>query len=136
VGPDDAPLVTLRGSHDDPHRYYSWMSRPDLPPNPMYRPWDELLARTTAPDAEFQTWTLRAGDCLVMHPKLIHSSEPWRRTTPGRRLSFSTRWLGDDAIWNPDPFTFQPAPLADHPAMRAGGPPPDELFPVIWRRAA
>jgi hypothetical protein len=47
---------------------------------------------------------------------------------------FSTRWLGDDAIWNPDPFTFQLVPLARHPAMRAGAPPPDELFPVVWRR--
>lgn len=130
---DDAPLITLRGSHTDPHRYYSWMSPPGLPTTEQYHDWSELLAKATAPGAEHQVWTVKAGDCLLMHPKIIHSSAPRKATAPGRRISFSTRWLGDDAIWAPDAYTFLPAPLAAHPSMRHGAAPPDELFPVVWR---
>jgi len=136
VDMDNAPLRTVLGSHIGHSRYDSPFFPPDLPRPAVYRPWQELLDRAAAPDARVRAWTMRAGDCLVVHPAVIHSSLP-RRAAAGRRLAFSTRWLGDDVIWAPDALT---APLTksltDHPLMTRGGPPPDALFPVVWPRAA
>lgn len=136
VGPEDAPLVTVRGSHTDPWRYYSPMSPPGLPVTDEYHDWQELLARPAAPGAQLDTWTVRAGDALVMHSKLIHSSQPRRAAGPGRRVSFSTRWLGDDCLWAPDPYTFRIESLDSDPRMRHGAPPPDVLFPTLWSAAS
>lgn len=132
VGPEDAPLVTVRGSHTDPWRYYSPMSPPGLQTNEQYHPWDELMAKATSADSQRDTWCVRRGDALLMHSKLIHSSLPRRSTKPGRRVSFSTRWLGEDAIWAPDPYTFAIERLLRDPLMKAGSAPPDALFPPIW----
>jgi hypothetical protein len=136
VAADDAPLQTLRGSHTDPWRYYSPMSPPGLPVTDEYHAWDELLAKATAPGAPVDTWTVHAGDALVMHSKLIHCSQPRRSARPGRRVSFSTRWLGDDCTWSPDAYSFPVPVLEENPLMRQGQPPPDTLFPPLWRAAA
>ena len=133
VGIEDAPLQTLLGSHDEPHRYYSWLSPPGLGTNSMYRPWQELLDKVAAPDAPIKAWTMRAGDCLLMHPKLIHSSLPRSSTKRGRRLALSTRWLGDDAIWAPDAYTPMCEYLSREADMVHGHAPSERLFPVVWR---
>ena len=136
VGADDAPLVTVRGSHLDPHRYYSPMSPPGLAISDEYHAWDELLAKAQSPASIRDVWTVRAGDALLMHSKIIHSSQPRKATVPGRRLAFSTRWLGDDAVWAPDPYTFPIEKLLRDPLMKAGSAPPESLFPVIWSAPA
>jgi hypothetical protein len=136
VDMDNAPLLTLVGSHRGHQRYHSWMSPKDVTPPPEYRPWQELLDRTTAADAEIKAWTLEQGDCLVVHPGTIHASLP-RRASAGRRFAFSTRWLGDDVAWKPDPLTEPMTSwMRNHPSMRFGAPPPDDLFPAVWRRGA
>ena len=134
VGPDDAPLRTLLGSHRDLHRYYSWLSPAGLECNAMYHPWQELLDKVAAPGAKIATWEVKAGDCLVMHPKMIHSSLPRTTAQPGRRLSFSTRWLGDDAIFAPDAFTPSGDMVGGRCDMIVNAPPSNEAFPVIWRK--
>lgn len=134
VDMDNAPLRTLVGSHLGHQRYYSWMSPQGVSPPPIYRPWDELMARATAADANVKCWPLKQGDCLLVHPGTIHSSLP-RRAGAGRRLAFSTRWLGDDVLWQPDVLTARLTDtLTDHPSMKKDGPPPDHFFPVVWRR--
>jgi ectoine hydroxylase-related dioxygenase (phytanoyl-CoA dioxygenase family) len=94
------------------------------------------MAKATDPGATRDVWTVRAGDALVMHSKLIHCSRPRTNPRPGRRVSFSTRWLGDDATWAPDAYTFRIEKLLADPRMIPGRAPPEELFPVVWRRAA
>jgi ectoine hydroxylase-related dioxygenase (phytanoyl-CoA dioxygenase family) len=136
VGADDAPLVTLRGSHLDPWRYYSPMSPPGLAVTDEYHAWEELLAKPQSPNAVLDRWIVSAGDALVMHPKLIHSSESTPPHSGGRRVSFSTRWLGDDAIWAPDPYTFRIEVLLADARMRHGEPPPTSLFPIVWAACA
>ena len=132
IGADDAPLVTVRGSHKDPWRYYSPMSRPGLPVTEQYHAWDELMAKATAPDAPRDVWCMAAGDALLLHSKLIHSSLARRSAAAGRRVSFSTRWLGEDAIWAPDDYTFAIERLLRDPLMKPGSPPPETLFPIVW----
>ncbi|MCS6987577.1 MAG: phytanoyl-CoA dioxygenase family protein [Sphingomonadaceae bacterium] len=130
VGPEDAPLLTLAGSNHDRWRYHSPLSRQDVR-LPGYRPWDELLARATAPDADIRVWTARAGDALLIHPRTIHASRAAGRGR--RRVAFTTRWLGSDVVWAPDALSVHVAGLSDHPAMVPGAPPPDALFPVLWQ---
>ncbi len=134
VPEDNAPMRTLCGSHLDPHRYHSPMSRQDIATPPGYRPWSELLERTVAADAPIRVWPARAGDAMLIHPKTIHASLPRSSAAPGRRLAFTTRWLGNDVTWEPDAMAVRIPALDNHPLMQRGRPPPDELFPVRWPR--
>jgi ectoine hydroxylase-related dioxygenase (phytanoyl-CoA dioxygenase family) len=132
VAPDNAPLLTLRGSNNDPFRYHSPLSRQDMA-LPGYHPWPQLVERCAAPDAAIQTWPARAGDALLIHPKTIHASLPRTAGLPGRRIAFTTRWIGSDVVWAPDAFSAVIRHLADHPQMAVGAPPPESLFPKLWR---
>jgi ectoine hydroxylase-related dioxygenase (phytanoyl-CoA dioxygenase family) len=133
VGMEDAPLQTLIGSHAEPHRYYSWLSPPGLGTNEMYHPWQELLDKVAAPGAPIKAWTMRAGDCLLIHSKTIHNSLPRTTSRPGRRLALSTRWLGDDAIWAPDAYTPMGEYLSGEVDMVHGQAPSTRVFPIQWR---
>lgn len=135
VDEDNSPLITLTGSHRDKHRYYSTFSPQGQSIPPGFHPWQELLDRATAPDALIETWTARRGDVLLIHPKTIHASLPRRSPVEGRRLAFTVRWVGSDVVWRPTPIT-RLAPFDDNPLMREGEPPPEALFPVVWRREA
>ncbi|WP_448581488.1 phytanoyl-CoA dioxygenase family protein [Thermaurantiacus sp.] len=135
VDEDNAPLLTLAGSNRDPFRYHSPLSRQDVA-LPGYRPWAELLARVEAPDADIRVWPARAGDCLLIHPRTIHGSRAQAPGRTDRRVAFTTRWLGSDVVWAPDALSVTVAGLSDHPAMQVGAPPPDSLFPIVWRAPA
>jgi len=135
VDADNSPLVTLAGSHRDTVRWHSPFLPADIERPAEYRPWSELLARVHAPDADLRTWTARAGDVLVIHPRTIHGAPPRRAGVVERRLAFSVRWLGSDVLWQPNALTFGLAPFDRHPLMRRDAPPPEELFPIVWRRA-
>jgi ectoine hydroxylase-related dioxygenase (phytanoyl-CoA dioxygenase family) len=132
VAENNAPMLTLRGSNRDPFRYHSPLSRQDMT-LPGYRPWAELEARCAAPDAPVSVWPARAGDALLIHPKTIHASRPRAPGLPGRRIAFTTRWVGSDVVWAPDPFSAVIRELASHPDMVPGQPPPESLFPPLWR---
>lgn len=134
VDENNAPLLTLAGSNRDGWRYHSPLSRQDVR-LPGYRPWSELLARVEAPDADIRVWPARAGDALLIHPRTIHASRPQAPGRRGTRIAFTTRWLGSDVIWAPDALSVTVRGLSDHPAMVEGAPPPEALFPVLWRRA-
>jgi ectoine hydroxylase-related dioxygenase (phytanoyl-CoA dioxygenase family) len=99
----------------------------------MYHPWQELLDKVAAPGAPIKAWTMRAGDCLLMHAKTIHSSLPRTTTRPGRRLALSTRWLGDDVVWAPDAYTPMNEFLLREHDMVHGQAPSTRLFPIQWQ---
>ena len=134
VDETNAPLITLPGSHKDSHRYHSPFSPQDVQRPPNCRPWSELLARTEAPDADIHTWTVKAGDILIIHPKTIHASLPRTGDAAGRRLAFTVRFIGSDVVWDPTPLTML-SPFDTHPMMERGQPPPEALFPIVWRRS-
>jgi ectoine hydroxylase-related dioxygenase (phytanoyl-CoA dioxygenase family) len=150
VAEENAPVVTVLRSHEGSIRYTH--AEGELPPG--YRPYQELLDIATAPDAPNRAWTMRAGDCLVMHMATIHSSMP-RAKGAARRVAYSQRWLGDDVIYQPNEITrtLDPALTPDdfedaqvHDGVRfsfvndeviemtLGGPPPDGSFPITWQR--
>ena len=133
VDENNSPLITLAGSHRDKYRYHSPFSPQDVELPPGYRPWSELLDRAQAPDADVRVWTTKAGDILVNHVKTIHAALPRKSDDGGRRLAFTVRFIGDDVVWNPNPLTTM-SPFDSSPLMERGKPPPEELFPVVWRR--
>lgn len=135
VQDDNGPLTTVRGTHTGDGRYYSTFFPEDQTPPDGYRPWQELMDQAEDPNADIQTWTMQRGDCLFMHPTTIHGSKPREASTGKPRLAFSTRWLGDDVVWKPDPLTERMTErLNDHPAMTFNAPPPDSVIPVRWPR--
>ena len=91
----------------------------------------------TLPDIEAEresrtilSWDLEPGDCIVFHMRTLHGA-PATAQLKTRRRGFSTRWLGDDAVfatraWKTSP-PFPEVQLSDGAAME------HELFPVLWR---
>lgn len=133
VGPDDSPLQTLAGSHRDVYRYHSTFFPREVERPADYRPWNELLARVHSESADIRTWTARAGDVLLIHPRTIHGAPARSATRAGRRLAFTLRWIGSDVVWRPNALTFGLAPFDRDPRMQRGAPPPETVFPVVWR---
>lgn len=128
---ENAPLVTLAGSHRDPWRYQSPMSNPDAFET-EHIPWSHLERRVSAPNAKRKVWPCAMGDILLIHPKTIHASLPRTANYLGRRVALTTRWLGDDVIWRPNTLSISIPSIESTGLMRVGEPPPDELFPIIW----
>lgn len=137
VDESNAPMLTLAGSNHDTWRYHSPISPPVDEVPPGYRPWDELLARAAAPDAPIRVWPCKAGDVLLIHPRTIHASRPRLEGAQNeRRVAFTLRWMGSDVVWDPDALSIKPAPLMASGRMEVGKPPPDDLFPIVWRATA
>lgn len=133
VDEGNSPLITLAGSHKDEYRYHSPYSPQDVDVPDNFRPWSDLIDQAEAPDADIRTWTADAGDILLIHPKTIHAALPRTTQDSGRRLAFTVRWIGSDVVWDPTPVTMT-APFDTHSLMERGKPPPEELFPIVWRR--
>ncbi|MEM7569735.1 MAG: phytanoyl-CoA dioxygenase family protein [Pseudomonadota bacterium] len=136
VEEDNAPLLTLKGSNKDEHRYHSTFSPQDVERPANFRPWSDLQERVNAPGAPIQSWPAKAGDVLVIHPKTIHGSAKRTSTQPGRRLAFSSRWIGDDIRYQPTPLSLSLALKDGGAEPVVGAPLPEDSFPITWRRAA
>jgi ectoine hydroxylase-related dioxygenase (phytanoyl-CoA dioxygenase family) len=104
VDEDRSPLKYIKGSHKRPELYPpSGEHRAPMPPGYASPPdWDGLLATGAA---ELLTWRMNAGDALLMHQKVVHST-PNNRSKEGERISIITRWIGEDARWQRDAFSM------------------------------
>jgi len=130
---ENAPIVTLAGSNRDPWRYHSPMS--DQSAFELeHIPWSHLERRVADPDAPRRVWPCAMGDILLIHPKTIHASLPRTAQYAGQRIALTTRWLGDDVVWQPNRLTIRIPSIESTGLMKAGAPPPDELFPKVWPR--
>ena len=91
--------------------------------------------RRGEPGLRFLTWDMQAGDCLVFSALTVHGSGGNTAMTH-RRAALSTRWLGDDAVWDPRPATatyyYEPEGVGLQPGDPVGG----RHFPEMWRREA
>ncbi|MFM8516989.1 MAG: phytanoyl-CoA dioxygenase family protein [Nevskiaceae bacterium] len=130
---DNAPMVTLTGSNRDPWRYHSPMS--DATAFELeHIPWSHLERRVADPKTPRQVWPCAAGDILLIHPKTIHASLPRTAQYAGQRIALTTRWLGDDVVWQPNTLTIRIPSIESTGLMKPGAPAPDELFPKVWPR--
>ena len=81
---------------------------------------------------DIASWDIRVGDCLLFNTRIMHSSRGNHSKTQ-RRVAYSTRWIGDDAIFEPkrgfqDPITYP----------EDGFPAGEKLsrsarFPLLWK---
>lgn len=80
---------------------------------------------------EFLSFATNAGDALIFNTAIVHTSHG--NASPNRRrLALSTRWLGDDARWDPRPGT-DPIVTQDDVALAPGALATDNnTFPRIW----
>ncbi|MSP83874.1 MAG: phytanoyl-CoA dioxygenase [Alphaproteobacteria bacterium] len=90
-----------------------------------------------APDVESErerhrilSWDVMPGDCIVFHMRSLHRAPATAHLTT-RRRAFSTRWIGDDAIYAVRPGKMYPDVPEPRPAPGQPFDHPD--FPVVWR---
>lgn len=132
VGLDNAPLVAYLGSQRDTSvMYRSILQKPGLPLLPGYREHSEIEDYLQRGGFEKKVFPAEKGDVIILHPYTIHGSLARAPRTPGMRIGFSTRWLGDDVRWMPSVYCEVEA--SSHPyAIPEAAPPPEDLFPVVW----
>ncbi|MCU0758982.1 MAG: phytanoyl-CoA dioxygenase family protein [Steroidobacteraceae bacterium] len=133
VGPDDAPLQTVPGSHRDPRMFRPVFGREGVPLPPGYAELEEIVRAVRDPATPIRTWEVEAGDALMIHPFCWHASLP-NTGRGGARIGFSSRWLGDDVTWQKREMTFD---YPDDPRfrdVRQGEAAPLEGFPYVWPR--
>lgn len=104
VDEDRSPLVFVKGSHKSQTLYPpSTEASQTLPPGYAQHPdWDAMVARG---DAQKVWWKMQAGDAVLMHQNVIHST-PNNRSKDGERISIITRWIGEDVRWKLDAFSM------------------------------
>ena len=83
-------------------------------------------------DYEFLSFETRAGDAVIFNTAIAHTSHG-NHSPDQRRLALSTRWLGDDARWDPrlgtDPIVTQ-----DDVTLKPGDFATDDAaFPIVWQ---
>lgn len=123
-------LDVISGSHrlDYPHWLFSpnarQMERPaDRPKHP-----DEAELHAD-PNNNFQSWDMKVGDMLVVHPWTLHHSAG--NTAPDWRLALSVRVFGDDIRWKPRPDCVNLAGVS-FDEMIEGENPAGPHFPLLW----
>ncbi len=133
VDMDNAPLITALGSHRNRlFMFRSPIQKPGWPLLPGYREPAGIPAYIAGNHFEIKAWPVRKGDLLVVCPYTIHGALA-RKTSAGSRIGFSSRWMGDDVRWRGT--IYNEVEASTHPSeLQAGQPPPDELFPVIYRQ--
>jgi ectoine hydroxylase-related dioxygenase (phytanoyl-CoA dioxygenase family) len=81
-------------------------------------------------DYDILSWDLAPGDCIVFHMRTLHGA-PGTQALKTRRRAFSTRWLGDDAVFAVRPGkTSPPFPEVKLPP---GAPMHHPSFPLVWQ---
>ena len=128
-------LEFVRGSHLD-GRYY----RPQVfnSNNDDNAAWIEQGEGDAVPDidagrGEFDivSYDMAAGDALIFSAWVLHGSSG-NDSTSAQRAAFSTRWLGDDAVWHPHTGA-DPTVTQEHVQIEPGQSPlDDQVFPQLW----
>ena len=80
---------------------------------------------------EILSWDLDLGDCIVFHFKTIHGGAG-NPSQYARRRAFSSRWIGDDAVFADRPGETSP-PFPELSSFRRGDVLDHPLFPVCWK---
>lgn len=127
--PRASSLELVAGSHLGPW----YMPRSFLDDQAKWFPEGSLAELPEIDDSHrILSWDLEPGDAVFFHMLSLHAAPGF--PGPGRRRVLSLRFLGDDAVHAPRPWTTSPPfpGLADE--LPAGGPMDHPLFPVLWSR--
>lgn len=125
--PRESSLEFVAGSH-----LLNKMFQPErFDKSPLY----ESSAYSPIPDIEDERdahdilgWELESGDAVAFHFLTLHGA-PGNRSNHVRRRAFSSRWLGDDAVYAVrEGSTSPPFP---HCRLRPGEPMQGDDFPLM-----
>ena len=78
-------------------------------------------------------WALEPGDAVFFHMLTLHGSAG--TNGPGRRRVLSLRFLGDDMVHAPRPWTTSPPFPGLTDELADGAPLEHPSFPVLWSRS-
>jgi hypothetical protein len=135
---DNAPLVIYAGSQHGldgkglNEMFRSSIQKPGLPLLPGYREHAEVLPYVAEGKFERRVLLAEKGDVIMLNPYTIHGSLD-RKREDGRRIGFSSRWMGSDVRWRPTIYN-EVEESCHIVRVPDGAPPPDEMFPVVWSR--
>ena len=133
--PRASTLELVAGSHRGPW----YMPRTFLDGEAKWFP-DGALAEL--PDIEgdperhpILAWELEPGDAVYFHMLMLHGAGGAPADGPRRRV-LSVRFLGDDMVHAPRPWTTSPPFPGLEDELADGAPLDHPLFPVLWERPA
>ena len=126
----DSSLEFIRGSH----RWGNYYAPKSF--NPAEE-WKHGSTGVEVPDIEADRsafdiigFDVQPGDALIFSSWILHGAPG--NAGRNRRAAFSTRWLGDDAVWQPH-ASSDPIVTQDHVTVKPGQyPADDDRFPVAW----
>jgi ectoine hydroxylase-related dioxygenase (phytanoyl-CoA dioxygenase family) len=100
---------------------------------PASRPaWTDGEKRRDDPNVKILAFDMEPGDAIVLHPNVYHGGganlDP---TLP--RIALSTRWFGDDLVWDPRPECINTPGMPLHQMTPGATVHNDTVFPVIWQ---
>ena len=78
------------------------------------------------------SWDMEPGDCIVFHMRTLHAA-PGTLGLTAPLAAFSTRWLGDDAVYT-GPLGPAAPGTGNFPDLdlQPGDPMHDDRFPLVW----
>lgn len=124
---EDSPLQSILGTHRQQAVRYRPPTRTDAPDLPGYADIPDFDAQIAQGELDVATWTSAPGDAVLFHPFSVHGAPP---NTGGRdRLAYVSRWLGDDALWQPDAFSVND--MGAEAELIVDGRPTGPLFPEL-----
>ena len=77
------------------------------------------------------SFDVEAGDAIIFSAWTLHGA-PGNKSTTKRRAALSTRWLGDDAIWQPHPGADPTVSQQQVTVSPGCYPADDKIFPCCW----
>lgn len=76
-------------------------------------------------------WDVEPGDALIFSAWTLHGARG-NASSNQRRAAISTRWLGDNAIWQPHKGADPTVKQQDVAIQPGEAPHDDNVFPLIW----
>jgi ectoine hydroxylase-related dioxygenase (phytanoyl-CoA dioxygenase family) len=132
---EESAMEFVRGSHRD-GKYY----KPELFNDRRSHPnsWALEAKGEPVPDIEADReafeiigFDVAAGDAIVFSAWILHGA-PGNASENRRRVALSTRWLGNNAVWQPKPGADPIVGENDVSVLAGDYPSDDDNFPVFW----
>jgi Phytanoyl-CoA dioxygenase (PhyH) len=124
---EDSPLQSILGSHRQQAIRYRPPTRTDVADLPGYGDIPDFDVQIARGELDVATWTSAPGDAVLFHPFSVHGAPP--NTGVNHRLAYVSRWLGDDALWQPDAFSVND--MGGEAELIVNGRPTGPLFPEL-----
>ncbi len=133
---ESSSLEFVQGSHLDNKYYMAEVFNNDGDANAA---WISDGEGEKCPDIEANRndykiigYDMEPGDALIFSAWTLHGAQG-NASIDQRRAAISTRWLGEDAIWNPHRGADPTVKQEDVCIQPGEAPLDDQVFPEIWR---